>query len=173
MSRRRRGEEDGRGRGAGAEPDSTAGEPSGEAPEGSSGGAPGDVPPAPPLRDFLERSPVRILFEVALGATAAYVLASFLPWGEGREILLATMGGFSAPVALLLTPLSGSVAYRAFRYGMALAVIVTLLLSFALGGNGLPLVQLLSLGLLVFAVGAAGHGLVAVTVDRDPGGEPF
>jgi hypothetical protein len=121
----------------------------------------------PPLSAFLERSPGRLLLEAALGCAGGAALAATLPQAQGPAGVYIAVGAVSAPLALLLTPLRGSVAYRGIRYGLALAVIVTLIFSFVAGSDGLTLEELLALLLLLFAVGTVGHGAVALTLDRD------
>lgn len=120
----------------------------------------------PPLIEFLERSPGRLLLEAALGAVGGAVLAGALPGGAGREGLFAAVGGAAAVVSLMLTPVSGSVPYRALRYGIALSLTVTLIYSFA-AGTDLLVEQLLAIGIVVFGIGAVGHGLMAATLDSE------
>jgi hypothetical protein len=121
----------------------------------------------PPLSAFLERSPGRLLVEAALGCAGGAALAATLPQAEGPTGVYIAVGAVSAPLALLLTPLRGSVAYRGVRYGLALAVVVTLIFSFIAGSDGLTLEELLALLILLFGVGAVGHAAVALTLDRD------
>lgn len=119
----------------------------------------------PPLRDFMERDAWRLLLEAALGAGGGVLLAALLPAGQGRGAFFALVGAVAAPLALLLTPTRGSVAYRGVRYGMALAVLLTLFVSFTMG-DAILLEELLAFGILVFGIGAVGHGAVAASLDR-------
>lgn len=114
---------------------------------------------APGLAEFLERSPTRLLLEAALGAAGGALLSTVLPGGEGRAAVFALAGGVTAPLALLLTPVAGSVVRRALRYGAALAVLLTLILSFA-ASDGILLEELLGFALLIFGIGAVGHGVL-------------
>jgi hypothetical protein len=124
-----------------------------------------ELPPPPPLQEFMERSVARLGVEAALGAAGGYVLATVLPQGEGRVLQFALVGGLAAPLALLLTPLTGSVRYRGARYGLALSVVVTLVVSFATGRHSLPVEELLAFGILIFGIGAVGHGVMATALD--------
>jgi hypothetical protein len=138
-------------------------------------GSPLEEDPAPPpsTLDFLEWPLPRIAMEVLLGAGGGFLLSQVLPGGEEVTALFVAVGAAAAPVALLLTPRRGSVGYRAIRYGLALAVVVTLVASFAAGPKALLLEELLGLGLLILAIGTAGHGALAMTLDRSaPSGEP-
>lgn len=119
----------------------------------------------PRLRDFVERSAWRLLLEGVLGAGGGLVFASLLPAGQGRAALFAVVGAVAAPLALLLTPVGGGVVYRGVRYGAALAVLLTLFVSFA-AGEEILLEELLALGVLFFAVGGVGHGIMAATLGR-------
>ncbi len=126
---------------------------------------------APPgLGEFLERSPARLLVEAALGAAGGALLSTVLPGGEGRAALFALAGGMTAPLALLLTPVAGSGVRRALRYGAALAVLLTLILSFA-ASDGILLEELLGFALLMFVVGAVGHGVVIGVGRPSPDGK--
>jgi hypothetical protein len=120
---------------------------------------------APRLRDFMERSIWRLLLEGALGAGGGVVFASLLPAGQGRAALFAIVGAVAAPLALLLTPVGGGVVYRGVRYGAALAVLLTLVVSFV-AGEDILLEELLALGAIFFAVGGVGHGIMAASLGR-------
>jgi hypothetical protein len=141
--------------------------------EGKAGGQSqaGRPPPPPSALDFLEWPLHRIALEVILGAGGGFLLSRVLPGGEEAAALFVAVGAAAAPVALLLTPRRGSPGYRAIRYGLALAVVVTLVASFVAGPEALLLEELLGLALLILAVGTAGHGALAATVDRVPGAE--
>jgi hypothetical protein len=127
------------------------------------------LPPPPPLWSFLEYSFGRIALEAAIGASAGWFLARALG-GEGNHagILGAAAGAVLAPLALLLTPSRGGAGLRAFRYGLALAVLGTLLLSFTGPGRDRPLDELVLGSFFFFGLGAVGHGLVLLSV-RDAG----
>jgi len=120
----------------------------------------------PSLREFVERSARRLLLEATLGAAAGALLSTVLPRGEGRAFEFALVGAVAAPVALLLTPVLGSVKYRAVRYGLALSVILTLFLSFMAGGEGVLLEELLVFATLIFGIGALGHGVMLASLER-------
>lgn len=114
----------------------------------------------------MERSVSRLAVEAALGALGGALLATVLPGGGGRLLEFSVVGAVAAPLALLLTPGSGSVKYRSVRYGLALSVILTLLVSFVYGRQGMLVEELLAFGVVIFAIGAAGHAVMAATVDR-------
>jgi hypothetical protein len=80
----------------------------------------------------------------------------------------ALAGAILAPLSLLLTPSRGSRGVRALRYGLALAVLGALLLSFTGPGRDRPLDELLMGSAFFFALGAVGHGLVILSV-KDSG----
>lgn len=130
-----------------------------------------DPTPATPIRELMEWSPARLFLEVLMGAGGGALLALALPGEEAGLALFAGMGAVAAPTALLLTPRKGGPAYRAFRYGLALSVVVTLVASFLAGAETLSLEELLAFGMILFAVGWLGHGALAVTVDRMRGTE--
>ncbi len=106
--------------------------------------------------------------EAALGGAAGYLLATPLGLEELR-LSLALLGAVAAPLSLTLTPVVGPPAYRAMRYGMALAVILTLVVSFAGQGRERPIGELLYWGAFFFIVGAIAHGAMALTLDRSEG----
>jgi hypothetical protein len=116
------------------------------------------APDPPELRDFLERSPARLLVEALLGAAAGTLLAGALRPEDAPTLAFAVAGSITAPLALLLTPISGPVPYRALRYGTALAVLGVLLVSFTAGLEGVRLEELVALGILLLGIGAVGHG---------------
>jgi hypothetical protein len=122
--------------------------------------------PRPPLRELLEWPLPRILLEVLLGATGGALLAFALHGAEAAFVLFAGVGAVSAPISLLLTPRKGGIPYRAFRYGLALSVVVTLVASFVAGPEGFPLEELLAFGMILFLLGWVGHAALAGTVDR-------
>lgn len=124
----------------------------------------------PPLRAFMERSPGRLLVEAVLGGTGGALLSVGLGHEELRGAFMV-VGAIAAPLALMLTPVRGPIAYRAVRYGLALFVLLTLTVSMTGPGRERPIDELVLLGLLFFAVGALGHGAMAATVDRSPGGK--
>jgi len=80
---------------------------------------------------------------------------------------VALLGGVAAPLALMLTPTTGGVMYRALRYGGALAVLLTLVVSFSGEGRDRPLSELLVWGTIFFILGTVAHGLMALTLDRE------
>lgn len=117
----------------------------------------------------MERTPSRLALEAVVGAGGGMALSLALPdWGMGPTGF-AVAGALAAPVALLLTPVHGSLVYRAIRYGMGLALPVILVTSFVVGAEGLLLEDLLVLGLFLFCIGAVGHGTVAGVMDRFQG----
>jgi len=78
--------------------------------------------PRPTLGDLMERTPTRLLVESAVGAGGGAILSGAFPLGTEMGTLgFALSGAVAAPVALLLTPTAGSLAYRAIRYGLGLA----------------------------------------------------
>lgn len=131
-------------------------------PEGEESDA---APTAPPLRTFVERSPGRLLMEAALGAGAGAAFAAGLERADARLTLMLA-GAVLAPLALLLTPVRGGAVRRGLRYGLAIAVLVTLVVSFTGPGRERPVAELLVLGLFAFGIGAVGHGAIAATIDR-------
>jgi len=125
-----------------------------------------DQLPRPPLRELMERTPSRLALEAVVGAGGGAALSLALPdWGLGTAGF-AVAGALAAPLALLLTPVHGSLPYRAVRYGMGLALPVTLVISFVAGSDGLLLEDLLVLAIFLFCIGAVGHGAVASALDR-------
>jgi len=128
-----------------------------------------DTLPRPPLRELMERTPSRLALEAVVGAGGGMALSLALPeWGLG-PFGFAVAGALAAPVALLLTPVHGSLSYRAIRYGFGLSLPVILVTSFVVGADGLLLEDLLVLGLFLFCIGAVGHGAVAAALDRFEG----
>jgi hypothetical protein len=134
-----------------------------EGPEREGGGP-------PPLRAFMERSPGRLLVEAALGGAGGALLSIGLGLAELRGAFMVA-GAIAAPLALMLTPVRGSIIYRAVRYGLALFVLLTLTVSMSGPGRGRPIEELILFGLLFFAIGTLGHGAMAATVDRRSGGD--
>ncbi|TVP55997.1 MAG: hypothetical protein EA351_09285 [Gemmatimonadales bacterium] len=132
------------------------------------GGEASELPPPPSIWSFAERGPGRMALEAALGGAAGYLLATPLGLEELR-LSLALLGAVAAPLSLTLTPLEGPPAYRAMRYGMALAVILTLVVSFAGQGRERPIGELLYWGAFFFIIGAIAHGALALTLDRGEG----
>jgi len=132
---------------------------------------PGDeLPPPPPLSSFIERSTPRLLAEALVGAAGGWLLAGAFGMPEARPAV--ALAGFAiAPLALLLTPLHGSTLTRAIRYGGALAVLGTLVVSFTGPGRERPVDELLGFGLLLLSIGTVGHALLLVTSGGDGGGE--
>jgi hypothetical protein len=138
------------------------------------------LPPAPPLWSFLEYSAARLFVEALIGAGVGWLLAGNLPMvlgegvasgaggGAGTGAGWALAGAILAPLALMLTPTHGARLVRAFRYGLALAVMGTLVLSFTGPGRDRPLEELVLAAIFLGCVGAAGHGLFLMTV-RDGG----
>jgi len=133
-----------------------------------------ELPPPPPLREFLEHTPGQILREGLVGAIAGGLVVPRLPgmggdggpaWAEPVlaalpvEVSLGGMvaGAVLAPVALLLTPLDRSRSVRALRYAGALAVSGMLLASFLGPGRERPLSELLAIGAILFVIGGVGH----------------
>lgn len=106
-----------------------------------------------------------------VGGTAGWFLSGALgidPAGRGG---VAAAGAVLAPIALMLTPMRGGVGVLALRYGLSLAVLGMLLLSFTGPGRERPLEELLGVGLLLFLVGAAGHGILVATQRNATRGE--
>lgn len=128
----------------------------------------GEDPPS--LHTFMERSLGRLLVEGLVGTAAGALLSVALGAGDLRAGFML-LGAVSAPVALMLTPVRGPVAYRAVRYGLALFVLLTLVVSMTGPGRDRPIGELILYGFLFFAVGSLGHGLMAATVDRDTEGD--
>jgi hypothetical protein len=126
---------------------------------------PPEALPHVPMREFLERTPARLLAEAAVGAAGGGALSLAFPMAPLGPGGFALAGALAAPLALLLTPVSGSLTYRAFRYGLGLALPVTLAVSFIAGADGFLVEELLILGVLLFCIGAVGHGLVASALD--------
>jgi hypothetical protein len=129
------------------------------------------MPPPPSMWSFVERSRGRILLEVILGASAGFILAGAFEY-EALRWHFALAGGVAAPIALLLTPMRGGPWYRAVRYGGALAVLLTLVVSFAGQGRERPIDELLLWGVFFFFLGAMGHAAMVLTVDRGVGAVP-
>jgi hypothetical protein len=126
----------------------------------------GNDPPRPPLQELLEWPLPRILLEVIVGAAGGALLAFALHGAEASFPGFAGVGAVSAPLSLLLTPRKGGIPYRAFRYGLALSVVVTLAASFVAGPEGFPLEELLAFGMILFVLGWLGHAVLAGTVDK-------
>ncbi len=122
-----------------------------------------DLPPPPPLSSFVERGPLRLLAEAGVGAGAGFLLAGALGVEGWRA---AVAGGILAPLALLLTPVAGGVFPRAVRYGLALAVLGMLVVSFSGPGMERPVDEVLGPGFLLFLVGGVGHGVFLSAVER-------
>jgi hypothetical protein len=122
-----------------------------------------ELPPPPPLSSFVERTPLRLLAEAGVGAGAGFLVAGALGM-EGWRV--AAAGGILAPLALLLTPVSGGLVARAVRYGLALAVLGMLLVSFTGPGDERPVDELLGIGFLLLVVGGLGHGVFLGAVER-------
>jgi hypothetical protein len=122
--------------------------------------------PRPPLRELVEWSFPRILLEVILGATGGALLPFAIHSAQASFLLFAGVGALSAPLSLLLTPRKGGIPYRAFRYGLALSVVVTLVASFVAGPEAFPLEELLAFGMILFILGWLAHAALAGTVDR-------
>lgn len=118
------------------------------------------------MESALEHSPGRILLEVLVGGFGGALVARVLPEvGVGMRFFVL-LGAFAAPVALLLTPTQRSLAYRAVRYGVVLAVVVSLIVSFAFGADGISGAGLFSVAVLVFAIGVVGHALMLAATPR-------
>lgn len=126
-------------------------------------------PAPPPLGAYLERRPLRLFVEGVVGAAGGGILAHALPDQADRLALFVTVGALAAPIALLLTPVRGSLRYRAVRYGLSLAVLVTLVASFVAGADGLLVDELLGLGVFVFAVGTLGHAVLSIALGGGEG----
>ncbi len=133
-----------------------AGRRPGEADEGPAG----ELPPPPPMSAFVERGAVRLMAEAAVGAGVGWLLAGSLGLADVGRGTVALAGAGLAPLALLLTPLHGSIMVRALRYGGALAVLGMLLVSFTGPGRERPVEELLGIGVLLLGVGAVGHGIL-------------
>jgi hypothetical protein len=103
-----------------------------------------------------------------VGGAAGWFLAEALGVGASGRGWVAVAGAVVAPLALLLTPLHGSLMVRALRYGGAVAVLGTLVVSFTGPGRERPVGELLALGVLLLGVGTVGHGLLlAAGGDRE------
>jgi hypothetical protein len=126
----------------------------------------GDSLPRPPLRELLEWPVPRLLLEAVAGAAGGALLALALHGAQAPFAWFAGVGAVAAPVSLLLTPRKGGIPYRAFRYGLALSVVVTLAASFVAGPEGFPLDELLAFGMILFVLGWVAHAALASTVDR-------
>ncbi len=122
--------------------------------------------PRPTLGDLMERTPTRLLVESAVGAGGGAILSGAFPLGTEMGTLgFALSGAVAAPVALLLTPTAGSLAYRAIRYGLGLALPVVLVVSFVGGTQRILVEDLLILGTILFCIGALGHGAMSRVLD--------
>ncbi len=117
--------------------------------------------PTPSISEFLERHPLRLLVEASLGAVTGAILGELLRPEQPSPVLFAAAGAVLAPLSLMLTPLEGGIPYRAVRYGAALAILGTLLASFAADAGGVRVDELIALGVVLFGVGALGHGAMA------------
>lgn len=143
-------------------PDDQVTDPEAGSPEEPGGG---DLP-RPPIRDLLEWPLPRILIEAVLGSAGGALLAFALPGAGASYLLFAGVGAVAAPVSLLLTPRTGGIPYRAFRYGLAISVVVSLVASFVAGPETFLLEELLAFGMILFVLGWGGHAVLASTVDR-------
>jgi hypothetical protein len=130
--------------------------------------------PRPTLGELMERTPARLLVESAVGAGGGAILSGVFPLGTEMGTLgFALSGALAAPVALLLTPLAGSLAYRAVRYGLGLALPIVLVVSFVGGTEQILVEDLLILGTILFGIGAVGHGAMGRVLDgADSGAGP-
>jgi hypothetical protein len=126
----------------------------------------GDDLPRPPIRELLEWPLPRILLEAVLGSAGGALFSFALPGAGASYLLFAGVGGVAAPVSLLLTPRTGGIPYRAFRYGLAISVVVTLVASFMAGPEAFLLEELLAFGITLFVLGWGAHAVLAGTVDR-------
>lgn len=114
----------------------------------------------------MERTPTRLLVESAVGAGGGLILSGVLSASTQMGSLgFALSGALAAPVALLLTPIAGSLAYRAVRYGLGLALPVVLVVSFVGGTDRILVEDLLILGVVLFCIGAVGHGAMSRALD--------
>jgi hypothetical protein len=104
-----------------------------------------------------------------VGGAAGWLLAGALGLPDTSRPGVAAAGALLAPLALLLTPVHGRLLVRAVRYGGALAVLGTLLVSFTGPGRERPVDELLGVGVLLLMVGAVGHGLF-LAASRGQGG---
>lgn len=129
------------------------------------------TPKPPGFREYVERSAGRLLMEAALGGSAGALLAVVLGQEGLRTGASMAAGAMAAPMALMLTPLRGSPAYRGARYGLALTVLLTLGVSMTGPGRDRPVDELIHFAFLFFAIGALGHGAMAATVDRGLAGK--
>jgi hypothetical protein len=118
----------------------------------------------------MDRSLGRLIVEGLLGASAGLLLSVPLA-GPGVRWSFALAGAVLAPLALLLTPIEGTLLRRALRYGLALAVLATLLVSFTGPGRERPVGELVGLGVLFFGIGAVGHSFLARARDPARGGD--
>ncbi|TVP46074.1 MAG: hypothetical protein EA350_07660 [Gemmatimonadales bacterium] len=124
------------------------------------------------MSSFVERSPLRLLAEAVVGGTAGWLLSNALGVPEASRPGFAVAGAVLAPIALLLTPLTGSTMGRALRYGGAVAVLGMLALSFTGPGRERPVGELLALGILLLGIGTVGHGILLVASGGDGGHDP-
>lgn len=122
-----------------------------------------DPPAAPSVWSFVERPWWRIALECVLGATAGALLAGPLD-ADSLRWALSLGGGVLAPTALMLTPVHGPLVYRALRYGVALAVLATLVVSFSGEGRDRPIDEVLAWGLAFLILGTLAHGLMIATL---------
>ena len=125
------------------------------------------MPSPPSFQEYFERSAGRLLMEAALGGSAGALLAMVLGQEGFRTGASMVAGAMTAPLALMLTPLRGSPTYRGVRYGLALTVLLTLVVSLTGPGRERPVNELILFSFLFFALGALGHGAMAATVDRE------
>lgn len=122
---------------------------------------PGEPPPS--VWSFVERPLWRIALESVLGATAGALLAGPLD-ADAMRWALAFGGGVLAPMALLLTPVHGSLIYRSLRYGIALAVLAALVVSFSGEGRDRPIDEVLAWGLAFMILGSLAHGCMVAAL---------
>jgi hypothetical protein len=127
-----------------------------------------ELPPPPPLLSFMERSFLSLGVEMAVGGAVGWILGGAEGILPGSRTQVAMAGALLAPLTLLLTPVGGAVVLRALRYGLSLAVLGTLLVSFTGPGHERPLDEVFRTGILLLVLGVVGHGLrllVARNVD--------
>lgn len=119
----------------------------------------------PSMWSFMERTPGRLAVEALLGAAAGSLVAVGMQAPELRTTF-SIVGALTAPVALMLTPVRGPVWYRSVRYGVSVAVLLTLVVSFTGIGLERPVGELIVYGALFMILGSIAHVAMALTLDR-------
>jgi len=107
----------------------------------------------------MERSFLSLGMEMAVGGAVGWIFGGSEGLLPGSRAQVALAGAFLAPLTLLLTPVGGALWVRALRYGLSLAVLGTLLVSFTGPGHERPLEEVFRTGILLLILGTAGHGI--------------